>query len=106
MASEVMATSIKTPVVPNSHLPLLIGLNAMENQRTILDLVNGTMWMCGPGDIDMEKAVPPGSQKLTLMKSSSGHLVLPVDQFAALDAKAKSVMPEKEVVLPVARQDK
>ena len=96
---EAVGASITTPVVPGSELPLLLGLTAMENNRTVLDLVNGNMWICGPGDLDLEKAMPPGSRKISIMKASGGHLVLPIDDFAYLDNR-QTVMPERELVLP------
>ena len=35
--------TIEAPVIPDSHVPMLYGLNSMERNRTVLDLTNGVV---------------------------------------------------------------
>jgi hypothetical protein len=64
-----------TPVVSNSDLPGLLGLNTMRRNRCILDMVNLQLHMCGPADVRLN--LPPGTEGFQLEISPSGHLVLP-----------------------------
>ena len=51
----------------------------MENQRAVLDMVNRQLYLCGPGAIQF--VPPPGTLKIPLIKSQSGHLMMPISHF-------------------------
>ena len=42
--------------------------------------------LCGPGDYDLEAALPPGTERFQGELAPSGHLVLPCGEFGGLDA--------------------
>jgi len=73
--------SITTPSVSDSDLPGLLGLIAMRKNRAILDLVDLKMYFVGPGDYDLEKALPPGTDCFQCELAPSGHMVVPCCEF-------------------------
>lgn len=68
-----------------SLLPGLLGLTALENRRSILDLVNNHLHFLGPGDFDLLQALPAGTESFQLKHAPSGHLLLPCNKFEAFD---------------------
>ena len=78
----------RAPVVQESDLPALLGLDSMERRRTILDLVHGKLIEVGPGPFKLE--LPPGSRVLQMQKSPTGHLMLPCSEW-----KKKNKLPGK-----------
>ena len=73
--------TINAPSIANSLVPGLMGLKAMEDNRTILDIVTGKIYFCGPGDYDLMTALPAGTDVFQMEKAPSGHLVLPCCEF-------------------------
>ena len=71
--------SYTAPILAGSDIPALLGLESMEEKRTVLDLVHRRMYLMGPGDFTIQ--APPGSHCLQLYKAESGHLMLPVTEF-------------------------
>lgn len=69
----------RAPVVQESELPALLGLESMEKRRAILDLVHGKLIELGPGPFKLE--LPPGSRVLQMQKSPTGHLMLPCSEW-------------------------
>ena len=69
------------PTVSGSDLPGLLGLAALRKNRGILDLNTMDLHFCGPGDYDLLKALPPGTDTFQLELAPSGHLVLPCCEF-------------------------
>ena len=67
------------PVLPNSHVPALLGLETMKRQRTIIDVGAKKYVIPGPGDVHV--SLPPQSKVYDLVDSSSGHLLLPIDNW-------------------------
>eukprot|EP00974_Lingulodinium_polyedra_P093174 9025455-Lingulodinium_polyedra.AAC.1 len=47
--------------VPNSDLPGLLGLAALRTNRAVLDFNALQLYFCGPGDYDMDRAMPVGT---------------------------------------------
>ena len=70
------------PIIPESAVPGLLGLKSMMNHRVVLDLVNKRMIMCGPGQCEIKP--PPGSEVYQLEQAPSGHLLLPISDYDAL----------------------
>ena len=71
------------PAVQYSDLPGLLGLNTLIKNRAIIDFSTMKMYFCGPGDMDLEKSLPPGTETFQLERAQSGHLVLPCCEFQA-----------------------
>eukprot|EP00974_Lingulodinium_polyedra_P104496 10115224-Lingulodinium_polyedra.AAC.1 len=69
--------NLKIPSVPNSDLPGLLGLTALRKNRVVLDFTTLRLHFCGPGDYDMERTLPEGTDSFQLELAPSGHLVLP-----------------------------
>ena len=72
-----------TPVIKNSDLPGLLGLNALEQKRAIIDHQTNTLYFLGQGPYDLSKAMPPGTTSYKLQKAQSGHLLLPVTGYSS-----------------------
>jgi len=91
----------KTPCVPNSTLPALMGLESLRNSRALIDTISGKVYMVGPGDYDLGRLLPPGTREIQCEYANSGHMMMPVDAFEELDREERSggFTIEKEVVL-------
>ena len=70
----------QTSIVSDSDLPALLGLEALVQQRALIDTYNNKLLLIGPGGYNLK--LPPGSESLNLVKISSGHLMLPVTEWA------------------------
>ncbi len=57
----------------------------------------------GPGDYDLAKAVPPGSDCIGLKTAPSGHLLLPIDKYDGFDHREQQggLTGDREIVLPI-----
>ena len=73
--------NINIPTVANSELPGLLGLTALRKNRAILDLNTLKVYFCGPGDYDLLKELPPGTDSFQAELAPSGHMVLPCCEF-------------------------
>ena len=71
--------------VQNSTLPGLMGLNALRKNRAVLDFNTQELLFLGPGDYDLMKAVPPGTDVFDLERAPSGHLVIPCCEYEGLN---------------------
>ena len=78
------------PTVKGSMLPGLLGLNSLVNRRAILDCITKRLHFLGPGDYDLQSALPPGSKTYQLETAPSGHLILPCTRYAASDQQQKN----------------
>ena len=79
-----LATAAAKPAVANSELPGLLGLASLTRLNAILDLGKRTLHLAGPGDYDLEKALPSGMDHFQLVNAPSGHLLLPCSHFSKL----------------------
>ena len=79
--------SYQAPVVPDSNIPALWGQRSLARQRSILDMVNRKLYLCGPGRIQFTP--PPGTSVFNLEMSQSGHLMLPISEFLGQGRDAK-----------------
>ena len=69
------------PSIANSSLPGLLGLNSLRKNRAVLDFTTLRLHFCGPGDNEMEKSLPAGTDTFQLELAPSGHLVLPCCEY-------------------------
>ena len=81
-----LAGTFTTPVIPDSEVPGLLGLDTMMDLHAILDM--GQRELIFPGANSC--VLKPGKDAcvLDLEISPSGHLILPVDQFDRLPRNA------------------
>ena len=79
--------TFKTPAVPGSDLPALIGLASLRNMKSIIDTRTNRMYLIGPGDFDRSQHVPPGTKMIQLKQAESGHLLMECDHFKAADVQ-------------------
>ena len=90
------------PTVPNSALPALLGLTAATERRVLIDTITQKVYMLGPGDYDIMKALPPGSTCFQCEKAASGHLMLPCAEFSrAAERPRGGLQLESELALLV-----
>ena len=68
------------PVIPNSEVPALLGMVTLENRRALVDVAGRKLHFLGEGDYTL----PPGTTTLNLEKTESGHLMLPITEFATV----------------------
>ena len=72
-----------TPTVVRSALPGLLGLNAFKKNRAVLDVNTSKLYFLGPGDYDLDKATPPGTDIIQCETAPSGHIILPCCEYDA-----------------------
>ena len=59
----------------------LLGFTALRKNKAILDFNTLRLHFCGPGEYELEKEVPPGTDTYQLEVAPSGHIVLPCFEF-------------------------
>ena len=74
--------TFSAPMVPNSSIPALYGQKSLRSNRALIDTTASQLHLLGPGDFRL--ATPPGSRVYELADSPSGHMILPVTEFAAV----------------------
>ena len=75
-------------VVPNSELPALLGLDALERQRALIDTYNHKLIHVGKGGYELK--LSPGSVSHDLVKAPSGHLMLPCSSWPEKSSRIKA----------------
>ena len=75
------------PIVPDSHLPALLGNKSLRRNRALIDCGTGRLWFVGPGDIRMQ--MPPGSVEMQMELSASGHWLLPITEYAKASSECR-----------------
>ena len=94
--------SFELPTVDGSDLPALLGLNSLKCHRAILDMNTMKLHFCGPGDYDLEKTLPPGTESYELKEAPSGHLILPCGyhkELAKQESTGKANVDKEQVSL-------
>jgi hypothetical protein len=71
-----------TPVVPNSGLPALLGLQSLKHFRAVIDCESFEIYFPGPGK--HKHQLTPGTRTVKAEYSPSGHMLIPCDEFAKL----------------------
>ena len=91
-----------TPIVPGSELPALLGLETIRRCRGIIDTNTLRLHLLGPGDYDLEKMLPPGTESIQGELAPSRHFVIPCDSYGQeTQDKGGIEAPETGVSLPV-----
>ena len=77
----VTSGKVTTPAVSNSDLPGLLGLTALRKNKAIIDFSTMKMYFTGPGNYDLDRALPPGTDCFQCELAPSGHMVLPCCEY-------------------------
>jgi hypothetical protein len=85
-----MQSLFKTPIVPNSEIPALLGLELIDAHSMVIDSRNNRLIIPGAGGYRME--LSPGSVSLKLHRAMSGHLMLPCTAWKTAKPGAKQIM--------------
>ena len=85
--TRVIHGEVLTPVINNSSLPGLLGLNALRRNRAVLDFNTLQLHFCGPGNYDLQTGLPPGTESFQCEMAPSGHIVLPCCEYDAVPAR-------------------
>jgi hypothetical protein len=64
-----------SPVIEQSKLPALLGLQSLTNRRALIDVFNRQIVFVGPGGYRLQTS--PGSKTYKLYPAKTGHLMLP-----------------------------
>ena len=83
---EMTVGKITTPTIADSRLPGLLGLNALRRNRAVLDLNTLKMYFLGPGNYELERSLPSGSQAYQCELAPSGHMVIPCSEYGNRNA--------------------
>ena len=78
-----MPGTFTTPIVKNASTPALYGLQSMVKNRALLDCEGKKLYHLGEGEYQL--ILPPGTEVFELESAPSGHLVLPISNYAALE---------------------
>lgn len=84
----------KAPIVPDSELPALLGLEMMEQHCMIVDVKNQRLIVPGPNGYRM--SLSPGSKSFVLKKAMSGHLLLPCTAWSAQTSSSQQILLMKD----------
>ena len=98
---KVITGTYEVPTVPKSTLPALLGLTAATECRMLIDTLSQKVYMLGPGDYDLMKALPPGTTCFQCERAHSGHLMLPCAEFSRAASQRGGLKLEPELALPV-----
>ena len=77
-ADTLMEGSFTCPVIPDSSLPLLLGLKSLRSKQAVLDMDQQRPKLIIPGPGGIRYHHSPGTQVYELETSESGHVILPV----------------------------
>ena len=66
-----------SPIIANSPLPALLGLNTLTKERALIDCFNRQIVFVGKGGYRLQTS--PGSRTYKLASAKTGHLLLPCD---------------------------
>ena len=82
----------ESAVVPDSDLPMILGMDVLKRRRCLIDVGNSVLHMVGPGDLNIN--LPPGSVSINMTTTPSGHLVLECSDWAATESLERQEVAE------------
>ena len=71
--------SYAAPILENSDVPGLLGLESLKKHRALMDTYNGRLFFIGPGGYQLN--LSPGSKVFELEESPSKHWLLPCTEW-------------------------
>ena len=77
----VSSGTVTTPAVGKSDPPGLLGLTALRKNKAIIDFSTLKMYFTGPGNYDLSRALPPGTDRFQCELAPSGHMVIPCCEY-------------------------
>ena len=90
----------RTPVVPDSDLPALVGYETLQNSRCIIDCGKDEVYFLAPGDYNLLEHLPPGSRQVDTERATTGHLMMPIDNYEEfLNYENRGGLEMEEMVL-------
>jgi len=91
--STATAHALETPVVEGAgdDIPGLLGLRSMRARRGVLEMTEGKEYLTFPGPGGYTITWSPGTVRLPLHTTPSGHLAVPIDSFGKVKLSAESV---------------
>ena len=72
--------SYAAPILENSDVPGLLGLESLKKHRALMDTYNGRLFFIGPGGYQL--GLSPGSKVFELEESPSKHWLLPCTEWS------------------------
>ena len=94
--------TFEAPIVGNSMLPGLLGLESLCSSRAVLDMVNMQLHLLGPADWRPE--MPSGTETYSLVRAPSGHLALPCSEFREAQRRPPTTN-SRQIALATTRED-
>lgn len=67
------------PIIENSAVPALWGLQSLSRQRVLIDCYNKRVYLVGPEGYNL--SCSPGTKSYELESARSGHLLLPITEW-------------------------
>ena len=87
------------PIIPNSHVPGLLGNESLMEHDAILQVGRGILHLPGPG-YNGDLVLPPGTKTFKLRLTRSGHWLLPCSRFAAALSRRTSTGHAADRLVP------
>ena len=84
----------EAPELPDSDVPALLGLRALDRHRTLLDVRNMRLYFVGEGGYKLQ--LSPGSRMLLLVRATTGHLILPCSTYEQKGSGRRWAFPVEE----------
>ena len=90
------------PTVPNITQPALLGLTAAREAIMLIDTISNRVFMVGPGNYDLMRHLPPGTQQFRCETAPSGHSMLPCAEFSRATTSSRGHLQlEQQIALVV-----
>ena len=105
---KVLQGTYDSPVVPNSPIPSLWGLDACKRTRTIIDTNDNKIYMIPLGaTYDLGSVLPNGTSIVQCRQAPSGHLFVPCVAFHEADRQEAlgGISLNRNIALPVQGSD-
>ena len=80
----VSSGAITAPVIANSDLSSLLGLESLRENRAVIDFGTQRQYFAGPDEYNLNLALRPDSSGSQCDLTPSGHLVLPCRDYSNL----------------------
>ena len=75
-----MRATYSTPIVPESDLPALLGLDTLKRLKGVYDAHKNQLHFLGAACLEKEH-LPPGTTTIQCEYGPSGHVMIPIDHY-------------------------